>query len=253
MQIGDIVYMDKLTEHVKFIIKYISENTAMISAIDYRLILDVSLTDLKYISSSKLNEDILNTSCNNLEPHIIISNLSLPKILHIDSEKIYLNDSLKQYKAMGVNVFGFIIKESKQPSSISCLLKKFNPNILVITGHDSLYKNKKSSKNLDDYRNSKYFIESVKIARMYNSNLNDLVIIAGGCKSFHEGLLEAGANFASSPERILINVLDPVNIACLIAKTPSNEYLDINDLYKTLNLDIGSFDGVKTQGQKRIK
>ncbi len=253
MQIGDVVYIEKFTEHVKFIIKEISHSTAIISAINYRLILDVPLTDVKYISSSKLNKDILDANCNNLTPHIIINNLSLPKILHIDSEKIYLNDSLNQYKAMGVNVFGFSIKESKQPSLISCLLNKFNPNILVITGHDSLYQNKKSSKNLDDYRNSKYFIESVKIARMYNSNFNDLVIIAGGCKSFHEGLLNAGANFASSPKRILINVLDPVNIACLIAKTPSNQYLDINYLYKTLKLDMGSFDGIQTQGQKRIK
>lgn len=251
MQIGDVVYIEKLTEHVKFIIKDISQNTAIISAIDYRLILDVPLTDLKYISSSKLNEELLDTNCNNLNPHIIISNLYLPKILHIDSEKIYLNDSLNQYKAMGVNVFGFIIKENKQPSSISCLLNKFNPNILVITGHDSLYKNKKSSKNLDDYRNSKYFIETVKAARMYNSNTNDLVIIAGGCRSFHEGLLNAGANFASSPKRILINVLDPVNIACLIAKTPSDKYLNITDVYKTLKLDIGSFDGIETQGQKK--
>ena len=207
MQIGDVVYIEKLTEHVKFIIKDISQNTAIISAIDYRLILDVPLTDLKYISSSKLNEELLDTNCNNLNPHIIISNLSLPKILHIDSEKIYLNDSL--------------------------------------------YKNKKSSKNLDDYRNSKYFIETVKAARMYNSNTNDLVIIAGGCRSFHEGLLNAGANFASSPKRILINVLDPVNIACLIAKTPSDKYLNITDVYKTLKLDIGSFDGIETQGQKK--
>ncbi len=195
----------------------------------------------------------INNNCDKLTPRIIKSNCIIPKILHIDSEKMYLNASLKHYKSMGVNVIGYTIKESEQPSLIACLLKKITPNILVITGHDSVYKSKKLSKDINDYKNSKYFIEAVKIARMYNNNYNELVIIAGGCKSFHEALLKAGANFASSPGRILIDVLDPVNIACLIAKTSSEKYLDMNDLYRILKLEPGSFAGIKTQGQKRIK
>lgn len=193
----------------------------------------------------------IDNNCNKLTSHMIKKNLSLPKILHIDSEKLYLKASIKRYKSMGVNVFGYIIKEKDQPLLIACLLKKINPNILVITGHDSVYNSKKSSTDINDYKNSKYFIESVKIARNYNNSYDDLVIIAGGCKSFHEALLQAGANFASSPGRISIDVLDPVNIACLFAKTPRDKYLDVYDLYKILKLEPGSFAGIKTQGQKK--
>lgn len=49
MQIGDIVYIEKLTEHVKFIIKEIYQSTAIISAIDYRLILDTPLKELMFL------------------------------------------------------------------------------------------------------------------------------------------------------------------------------------------------------------
>lgn len=253
MNIGDLVYLKKFTKNIKFIIQKIIKDIAVISAIDYRLILDAPLKDLQYLSSTNFNKAVYDKNCDNLTAHIIKSNSSNSKILHIDGEKMYLSDSLKQYKSMGVNVMGFNIKEEQQPSLILCLLKKYNPNIVVITGHDSLYKDKKNSKNLNDYKNSKYFIESIKAARTYNDNYDNLVIIAGGCKSFHEALLKAGANFASSPDRILINVLDPVNIACLLAKTPKDKYLNINDLYKILNLEPGSFDGIRTRGQSIIE
>ncbi len=54
--------------------------------------------------------------------------------------------------------------------------------------------------DLNNYRNSKYFIESVKILRNYNSSYDELVIFAGACQSCYESILEAGANFASSPK-----------------------------------------------------
>ncbi len=39
------------------------------------------------------------------------------------------------------------------------------------------------------------------------------VIFAGACQSYFEAIISAGANFASSPARILIDFLDPIMVA----------------------------------------
>ena len=46
--------------------------------------------------------------------------------------------------------------------------------------------------------------------------------------------MEAGANFASSPARILIDFKDPLIVAEKIAITPSNRYLTINEIKDVL-------------------
>ena len=66
--------------------------------------------------------------------------------------------------------------------------------------------------NINNYRNSRYFIETVKRARKYK-NGKELAIFAGACQSYYEGIILAGANFASSPGRILIDFKDPLIVA----------------------------------------
>ncbi len=79
-------------------------------------------------------------------------------------------------------------------------------DILIITGHDGMIKRGKEFNNIYNYRNSKYFIQTVKEARRYDKEVNkNLVIFAGACQSYFEALISAGANFASSPARILID------------------------------------------------
>ncbi len=58
------------------------------------------------------------------------------KILHLDGDKKYSQKSLKYYKQMGLNAVVKNIPESKQPKLVYELLKYYNPDILVITGHD---------------------------------------------------------------------------------------------------------------------
>ena len=51
------------------------------------------------------------------------------------------------------------------------------------------------------------FIETVKEARRYErEQAEELVIFAGACESYFEALIMAGANFGSSPARILIDL-----------------------------------------------
>lgn len=86
-----------------------------------------------------------------------------------------------------------------------------------------------------NYRNSRHFIQTVKEARRYErENYRDLVIFAGACQSYFEALIMAGANFASSPARILIDILDPLIVAEKIAKTDNMKYVTIRDIEKEL-------------------
>lgn len=86
-----------------------------------------------------------------------------------------------------------------------------------------------------NYRNSRHFIQTVKEARRYErENNKDLVIFAGACQSYFEALIMAGANFASSPARILIDILDPLIVAEKIATTEDIKYVTIKDIEKEL-------------------
>lgn len=126
------------------------------------------------------------------------------KVLHMDGDGEYLDVCLKTYKKLEVEAVGKQIPEREQPKVIEDLLKEYMPDILVITGHDGLVKGFRDFKNIHSYRNSNYFIETVKIARKYEPNMDDLVIFAGACQSHYEAILESGANFASSPHRVLM-------------------------------------------------
>ncbi len=94
----------------------------------------------------------------------------------------------------------------------------------------------KSGRNYEDinnYRNSRYFAQTVRNIRKNNKNKN-LVIFAGACQSYYEALIAEGANFASSPARILIDFIDPLVVAEKIATTDSNKFLTIRDIEEDL-------------------
>lgn len=152
------------------------------------------------------------------------------RILHIDGDPSYMETCLKAYKQLNLNAVGIAVSEREQPLKILSLVKEYNPDIVVLTGHDGVLKDSKGMLDLNNYRNSKYFIESVKILRNYNSSYDELVIFAGACQSCYESILEAGANFASSPNRVLIHCLDPVLVCERVAYTRIDEIVSIKDV-----------------------
>ncbi len=79
-----------------------------------------------------------------------------------------------------------------------------------------------------------------------------MAIFAGACQSYYEAIMEAGANFASSPARILIDFKDPLIVAEKIAITPSNRYLTINEIKDELRDGENGVSGIGTIGKKRI-
>ena len=105
-------------------------------------------------------------------------------------------------------------------------------------------------KKIENYKNSKYFIQTVRNARMWEKSEEKLIIIAGACESFFEAIMLEGANFASSPARIMIEYRDPLIIASKIAYTDSNKYVSINDLKPYLKSNYNGMGGTRAKGKK---
>ena len=173
------------------------------------------------------------------------------KILHVDGDPEYLEVCLKTYKQLSLDAVGRVISEKNQPDEIVNLVKEVKPDIVVITGHDGMVKGITDYINLDSYRNSKYFVESVIALRSYNSNYDDLVIFAGACQSCYEAILDAGANFASSPNRVLIHCLDPVLVAEKIAYTNVENVVAIEDVIQNTITGLKGIGGLQTRGKYR--
>ena len=159
------------------------------------------------------------------------------KILHIDGDREYLKRCLDFYKKANVLAFGIYSPEEEMGINIEKYLEDINPDIVVITGHDSSIK-----------LNSKYFSDAVKVCRRYQKDYDKLIIIAGACQSEYEKLIKAGANFASSPKKINIHALDPAIIALSLSLTDKNKNVDLLDLLSKTSAGKDGFGGVNTHG-----
>ena len=172
------------------------------------------------------------------------------KILHLDGDKKYSEKSYRYYKKVGLDAIVKNIPEYKQPKLVYNLLNIYNPDILVITGHDGMIKKGVGYSDIYNYKNSRYFIETVKEARRYDQeNGKNLVIFAGACQSYFEALISAGANFASSPARILIDFLDPLIVAEKIASTEKYKYITIDDIASELRDGKKGVSGIGASGK----
>jgi spore coat assembly protein len=176
------------------------------------------------------------------------------KVLHLDGDPKYLQKCLNLYKELQIPVEGYHIVEKDMPDAVARLLPQINPDILVITGHDGILKNKKANEyqDLTSYRNSKNFVRAVREARNYERNRDVLTIIAGACQSHFEALIHAGANFASSPQRILIHALDPVFVSEKIAYTSIRETINIIDVIKNTITGMDGLGGIESKGSYRL-
>jgi len=173
------------------------------------------------------------------------------KILHVDGDAEYLEVCLKTYKQLSLDAVGRVISEKNQPNEIVDLVKELKPDIVVITGHDGMVKGITDYMDLNNYRNSKYFVEAVVALRTYNSSYDDLVIFAGACQSCYEAILDAGANFASAPDRVLIHCLDPVLVSEKIAYTNIESVVAIEDVIQNTITGIAGIGGLQTRGKYR--
>ena len=250
MKIGDYVTRKSYNNDIIFKIIDIDNNIYYLKGVSVRLLADSPINDLVLCDVKRDIEDdreFLNRirDCK-LERD---DYFYLPgKILHIDGDSDYLNKCLKYYEDINIMALGFVLNESDMPDKILDLLNKYNPNILVITGHDAYYKKKGDINNIDAYKNSKNFIETVKNARKYESSHQKLIIIAGACQSDYEDLIKAGANFASSPKRINIHALDPAIIASRMSMADINSEINLKEIIENTKYGSKGIGGIITKG-----
>lgn len=274
---GDIVGRKSYGKDVIFVVKNIIETRknkiAILRGLVDRIEADSYIEDLELIENKvikdnmkrldekvndRLKQSIGLQKDNNYKIGIVTGNkrtqekLMTGKILHLDGDKKYSEKSYRYYRKLGLDAIVKNIPEYRQPKVVYNLLQIYKPDILVITGHDGMIKRGTGYNDIYNYRNSRYFIETVKEARKYDKeNEKNLVIFAGACQSYFEAIISAGANFASSPARILIDFLDPLVVAEKIAFTEKYKYITIDDIARELRDGKKGVSGIGANGKMK--
>ncbi|MEW6541673.1 MAG: sporulation peptidase YabG [Bacillota bacterium] len=245
---------------------------AHLRGVDMRLFADAPVLDLEKISADKVAEywrkmltlgnECVNRCFQRRDPEHQgdftnrgdkVATFDVPgKVLHLDGDQDYLELCSTTYRQLKVPFKGYFVRESRQPEEVAGLLREYRPDILVLTGHDAFKKGSKDFRDMDNYRNSRYFVEAVKVARDYEQSRDDLVVFAGACQSFYEAILEAGANFASAPERVLIHAFDPVFVVEKVAYTPVNKAIVLKEVIEATITRYPGIGGLDTQGKYRM-
>ena len=244
-KVGDFVTRSSYNNDIVFKIINIDNDVAELYGLNVRLKADAFLSDLVLSSNNNINDEELESFDDiNLDRS---EYFYIPgSILHIAGDEDYLSRCMRFYNKMRVKVNGIYIPEPEMSGRIKDLIDKYHPDILVITGHDALYK--KKNFNNSKYQNSSNFIDTVKEARKIEKNQDKLIIIAGACQSDYEDLIKAGANFASSPKRINIHALDPAVIAVSIAFSDKNKSIDLLKLINKTKFGSDGIGGIITNG-----
>lgn len=236
---GDLVTRNSYNNDVVFKIEKISDNIAYLKGVNVRLCADSNINDLVLVET-KNNEDDkrfyekLDTIRNfERSDYFYIPG----KILHVDGDREYLNRCLEFYKKANVLAYGVFSPENQMAQNIEKYLEDINPDIVVITGHDSEIK-----------KNSKHFSAAVKVCRKYQKDYDKLIVIAGACQSDYEQLIKSGANFASSPKKINIHALDPAIIALSLSLSDKNKNVDLLNLLEKTSNGKDGIGGVNTRG-----
>ena len=166
----------------KIIINSKNKEFAILKGLNIRIMADSPIEDLEVISKQDVLDSI---KLANIDFESRINNINLKrqkiytgKILHLDGDRKYSEKSNKYYIKMGLNAIVKNIPENKQFKVVIPLLKKYNPDILIITGHDAMLKNGSNYSNIYNYRNSRHFISTVKEARKWGKSSDKLVIFA---------------------------------------------------------------------------
>lgn len=173
------------------------------------------------------------------------------RVLHLDGDPGYLQKCIQLYDKIGVPVTGIHCNEKEMPQKIGHLIDYYRPDIIVVTGHDAYSKSKGKMSDINAYRHSKHFVQTVREARKKIPHLDQLVIFAGACQSHFESLIHAGANFASSPSRVNIHALDPVYIVAKISFTPFMERINVWDVLRNTLTGEKGLGGIETKGVLR--
>lgn len=246
--IGDVVTRKSHNNDILFKIIGISGDVVYLKGVNLRLCADAFVKDLVLAEENMDDEDIIERNMRELNMDRDNYFYIPGKILHIDGDKEYLDRCMNFYKNLGIRANGITIKEAEMPKRVVGLLNEYHPDILVITGHDAFFSNSNDKNDLNNYENSINFIDAIKESRKYEHNQDKLLIVAGACQSNYEGLIKAGANFASSPKRINIHALDPAVIASSLALSDKNQSINLIKVIEKTKYGSDGVGGLITNG-----
>ena len=246
-KVGDLVTRNSYKNDIVFRIINIEEDIVLLKGEFIRLCADSLISDLKIYNEEDEEEK-------KFEERLYQNNLDLRdeyfylpgKILHIDGDIDYLNKCLDYYKKINIWAKGILEKEENISLNIRKYLEEYNPNIVVITGHDAFYKKDTT------YKNSDNFVRAIIEARKYEKSHEKLIIIAGACQSNYEELIKAGANFASSPKRINIHALDPAIVASKLSLSSISSDINLKEILEKTKYGSKGMGGIVTKGTMYI-
>ncbi|MBR2786015.1 MAG: sporulation peptidase YabG [Clostridia bacterium] len=261
---GDIVGRISYGKDIIFIVDRIinlksSTQIAILKGLTMRIKADSLLEDLEIIDKRviKSNEQSvenrilshLSKYANRLGKFYGFGRNNYGKVLHLDGDSRYSQKSVRYYRNMGISAVVKNVAENRQPFVVQNLLNRYKPDVLVITGHDGMIRRGTGFNDIYNYRNSAYFVRAVKQARLWENYSNNLAIFAGACQSYYEAIIEAGANFASSPARILIDFVDPLIVAENIAIADKHKFVSIRDFENDLRDGQRGISGIGVFGK----
>lgn len=280
IRVGDMVTRKSYGNDIMFTVTSIQDGKiAILQGLEFRLVADAPMDDLVRVKPEDVQKELEKSLVKSQESLRLIQQerrlmreknlyqqtgytgrseedsvtFEIPgTVLHLDGDGRYLEKCITMYRELGIKVYGFHLQEKDMPMYTTRLLERYQPNILILTGHDSYRRHLGDINSLDCYRNSKYFVQAVQEARRFERNRDRLIIFAGACQSNFESLLEAGANFASSPKRINIHTLDPVYIAERVAFTSVRDTVNVFEAAKNTITGIDGLGGIETFGTFRL-
>ena len=195
---GDIVARKSHKYDILFSVQNIirslkGTNIAILKGITTRIVADAYLEDLVILDSKKVDDSLrsldikIEDRINNLikkgkeklqYKERNSDNIKAGRILHLDGDKLYSEKSARYYRKMGLNAVVKNIPENKQHLIVKDYISKYNPDILVLTGHDGMIKTGTKYSDLSNYRHSRYFVQGVIEARKICPSSNRLAIFA---------------------------------------------------------------------------
>lgn len=248
-KVGDLVTRISYNHDIVFKIVNIQNNNYYLKGTNVRLSADSPKEDLVKCDENKVKDEFLPV----LEEYRTLDRneyFYLPgKILHIDADNEYLEKCMNFYKKNKIKAYGVFLKEEDLNDNIHKYLDMYNPDILVITGHDAYFRKKREGSS---YKNTENFVEAVKEARKFEKSHEKLLIIAGACQSNYEELIRAGANFASSPKRINIHALDPAIIAGSLSFSDKSKSINLINILEKTKYGSDGIGGIITNGTMYI-
>ena len=154
---GDIVARKSHNLDILFSVENIINKIAILKGVTIRVVADAYIEDLVVLDTKEVDDNLrsLDVKIENRINRLLkivkekpkdnektFQNINTGKILHLDGDKLYSEKSARYYKKVGLNAIVKNIPENKQHLLVKEYINKYNPDILVLTGHDRYDKNR---------------------------------------------------------------------------------------------------------------